>query len=75
MLLFYINYEFNLETSKVRKLIKVVLKVKIQVKYLQNLYKALQWDIKFISERSAVYYNKKRDKRFTLKERDKVYLL
>ena len=75
MSLFYINYEFNLETSKARKLIKVVLKVKVQVKHLQNLHKALQWDIKFISERSAVYHNKKRDKRFTLKERDKVYLL
>ena len=35
----------------------------------------LQRDIKFASERSAVYYNKKRDKGLTLKKRDKVYLL
>ena len=35
----------------------------------------LQWDIKFTAEQSAVYYNKKRDKKFTLKEKNKVYLL
>ena len=35
----------------------------------------LQRDIKFTSERSAVYHNKKRDRELTLKERDKVYLL
>ena len=35
----------------------------------------LQWDIKFTAEWSVVYHNKKRDKEFTLKEREKVYLL
>ena len=35
----------------------------------------LQRDIKFASERSAVYHNKKRDRESTLKERNKVYLL
>ena len=75
VLLFYINYRFNLKTSEERKLIKIALKVKIQVHWLKNLHKTLQYDIKFISEQSAVYYNKKRDKELTLKERDKVYLL
>ena len=31
VLLFYINYRFNLKTSEERKLIKIALKVKIQV--------------------------------------------
>ena len=35
----------------------------------------LQQDIKFAVKQSAVYYNKKRDREFTLKEKDKVYLL
>ena len=42
---------------------------------LKDLHEMLQRDIKFASERSAVYHNKKRDRELTLKERDKVYLL
>ena len=48
---------------------------RIQVNRLKDLHKMLQRDIKFASERSAVYHNKKRDRESTLKERDKVYLL
>ena len=69
------NYRFNSETSESRELVKVVLKVKVQAECLQNLHKTLQRDIKFISKRSAVYYDKKKDRELTLKERGKVYLL
>ena len=42
---------------------------------LKDLHQELQKDIKFASERSAVYHNKKRDRGPTLKKGDKVYLL
>ena len=48
---------------------------RVQVNRLKDLHKMLQRDIKFASERSAVYHNKKRDRGLTLKKRDKVYLL
>ena len=75
MSLFYINYEFNSETNEARELIEIALKVKIQINWLKNLHKTLQRDIKFVTEQSAVYHNKKRDKRLTHKEKNKVYLL
>jgi hypothetical protein len=42
---------------------------------LRNLYEQLSLDIKFISQRTAYYYNTKRSMEPTLKKGDKVYLL
>jgi hypothetical protein len=42
---------------------------------MQNLYKKILRDIKFLRIRSASYYNKKRLKGPRLKKRDKVYFL
>ena len=39
------------------------------------MYKKLQKNIQFLSKRSALYVNKKKDRESTLKKRDKVYLL
>jgi hypothetical protein len=41
---------------------------------LWSLYKELIEQLKFVTERNAFYYNKKRSQELTLKERDKVYL-
>jgi hypothetical protein len=42
---------------------------------MKNLYKELLQDIKFIINKSLMYYNKKRLKRSTLLKGDLVYLL
>jgi hypothetical protein len=42
---------------------------------MKNLYKELLQDIKFIINKSLIYYNKKRLRGLTLLERDLVYLL
>ena len=72
---FYANYGFNPAMNKARGLVMIAQWARVQVNRLKDLHEMLQRDIKFASERSAVYYNKKRDREFTLKERDKVYLL
>ena len=72
---FYANYGFNPATNKVRGLVMIAQWARVQVNHLKDLHEMLQRDIKFTSERSAVYHNKKRDRGLTLKEGDKVYLL
>ena len=72
---FYANYSFNLAMNEVRGLVTIAQWARVQVNHLKNLHEMLQRDIKFASERSAVYHNKKRDRGPTLKEGDKVYLL
>jgi hypothetical protein len=42
---------------------------------MKNLHKELSWDIKFIANKSLIYYNKKRIKGLILSEEDLVYLL
>ena len=42
---------------------------------MQLLHKELQKNIQFLSKRFVLYVNKKRNKDFTLKEKNKVYLL
>jgi hypothetical protein len=42
---------------------------------MKNLYKELSRDIKFIINKSLIYYNRKRLRGSTLRERDLVYLL
>ena len=73
---FFANYEFKSKTLKEsRRFVKIVQRIMIQIEQLQLLYKELQKNIQFLSKRSALYVNKRRDKDFTLKERNKVYLL
>ncbi len=73
---FFANYEFELKTlKKSRQFAQLAQKVTIQIEQLQLLHKELQKNIKFLNKRSALYVNKKKDRNFTLKERDKVYLL
>lgn len=47
----------------------------VAVEQLQELHAELQKDIKFLSTRASIYYNRKRARGPTLKEGDKVYLL
>ena len=47
----------------------------IQIEQLTLLHKELQRNIQFLVKRSALYVNKKRNKDFTLKEKNKIYLL
>ena len=47
----------------------------IQIKQLSLLQRELQKNIIFLSKRSALYANKKRDRKSTLKEKNKAYLL
>ena len=47
----------------------------IQIEQLSLLQRELQKNIIFLSKRSALYANKKRDRKPTLKERNKAYLL
>ena len=47
----------------------------VQVDNIKALHEELALDIKFISQKSAAYYNKSRSMEPTLKEGDKVYLL
>ena len=73
---FFVNYEFELKTFKEsRQFAQLAQKATIQIKHLQLLHKELQKNIQFLSKRSALYANKKRDREFTFKEKNKVYLL
>ena len=73
---FFANYGFESEILKEsRKFAEIAQKAMIQIEQLQLLHKELQKNIQFLSKRSALYVNKKKDKEFTFKERNKVYLL
>ena len=73
---FFANYEFELKTfKKSRKFTKIIQKVTIQIEQLTLLHKELQKNIQFLIKRFALYVNKKRNKNFILKEKDKIYLL
>ena len=73
---FFANYGFESEILKEsRKFAEIAQKAMIQIEQLQLLHKELQKNIQFLSKRSVLYVNKRRNKNFTLKEKDKVYLL
>jgi len=73
---FFANYEFKSETlKKSRKFAQLAQKATLQIEQLQLLQKELQKNIQFLSKRMTLYANKKRDRRSTLKEKDKAYLL
>jgi hypothetical protein len=47
----------------------------MSINLIKNLYKELSRDIEFITNKSLIYYNKKRLRGLTLSEEDLVYLL
>jgi len=73
---FFANYEFESETlKKSREFAQLAQKATLQIEQLQLLQKELQKNIQFLSKHMTLYANKKRDRRFTFKEKDKAYLL
>ncbi len=73
---FFANYEFEPEILKEsREFIQLTQKATLQIEQLQLLQKELQKNIQFLSKRMTLYANKKRDRKSTLKEKNKVYLL
>ena len=73
---FFANYEFESEILKEsREFIQLTQKATLQIEQLQLLQKELQKNIQFFSKRMTLYANKKRDRKSTLKEKNKVYLL
>ena len=74
--LFFANYGFESKIFKEpRKFAEITQKIIIQIKQLTLLHKKLQKNIQFLVKRSALYVNKKKNKDFILKKRNKVYLL
>ncbi len=73
---FFANYEFKSKTlKKSRKFAQLAQKATIQIEQIHLLHKELQKNIQFLSKCIILYVNKKRDKEFTFKKRNKVYLL
>ena len=73
---FFANYEFESEIyKKSRRFAKIAQKTTLQIEQLTLLHKKLQKNIQFLVKRSALYVNKKRNKDFTFKKKNKVYLL
>ena len=73
---FFANYEFESKILKEsRRFVKIVQKIMIQIEQLQLLHKELQKNIQFLSKRSVLYVNKRRNKNLILKEGNKIYLL
>ena len=73
---FFANYEFESETlKKPRRFAQLAQKATLQIEQLQLLQKELQRNIQFLSKRMTLYANKKRDRKSTLKKKDKAYLL
>ena len=76
MTLFFVNYEYNTNLFfKSKKVIVLTEQVNVIVKKMQQIYKELKKDIKFLLHRSAFYHNQHRFRESMLKKRDKVYLL
>ncbi len=76
MSLFFANYEFELKTlKKSREFAQLAQKATLQIEQLQMLQKELQKNIQFLSKCMILYANKRKDREFTLKKRNKVYLL
>jgi len=73
---FFANYEFESKTLKKScEFAQLAQKATLQIEQLQMLQKELQKNLQFLSKCMTLYANKRRDRRFTLKKKDKVYLL
>jgi len=73
---FFANYKFKSKTfKKSHEFAQLTQKATLQIEQLQLLQKKLQKNIQFLSKRMILYANKRRDREFTLKEKNKAYLL
>ena len=73
---FFANYKYNVSLfQELKKAMILIEQVNITVTEMQILYRELKQDIKFLSYRSAFYYNKHHAEASMLKKKDKVYLL
>ncbi len=73
---FFANYEFESKTlKKSRKFVQITQKATIQIEQIHLLHKELQKNIQFLSKHMTLYANKKKDRKSTLKKKNKVYLL
>ena len=73
--LFFMNYGYILIVYKVLLVDSIYTQGAImKVEELKTLYQELVTDIKFITQRAAIYYNRKHSVGPELKEGDKVYL-
>jgi len=73
---FFANYAFKSKTLKKScEFVQIAQKAMIQIEQIHLLHKELQKNIQFLSKCMTLYANKKRDKEFTLKKKNKVYLL
>ncbi len=73
---FFANYEFELKTfKKLHEFAQLAQKATLQIEQLQLLQKELQKNIQFLSKCMTLYANKRRDREFTFKERNKAYFL
>ena len=76
IILFFANHRYNVNLFfKSKKVTMLTEQVNVIVKKMQQIYKELKKDIKFLSHRLTFYYNLYRFKESMLKKRDKVYLL
>ena len=76
MTLFFTNHEYNTNLFfKLKKVTVLTEQVNVTVKKMQQMYKELKKDIKFLLYRSVFYHNQHRFKESILKKRNKVYLL
>ncbi len=73
---FFANYKFKSKTlKKLCEFVQLAQKATLQIKQLQLLQKELQKNIQFLSKHMTLYANKKKDREFTFKKRNKAYLL
>jgi hypothetical protein len=73
---FYANYGYNPPTTvQIGKVTEISKKARIQAEQLKGLHEQLRLDIKFLAQRTSIYYNKKRLKGPRFREENKVYLI
>jgi hypothetical protein len=72
---FYANYGYHPEAYKTPLQGRLAEDATVQVEQLKSLHQELATDIRFLSQRSASYYNKGRSMGPTLKKGDRVYLI
>ena len=73
---FYVNYGLEPDAFRQpRNIEHLAQRVSMSVDLMKNLHEELLQDIEFIANKLSMYYNSKRLKGLTFKEKDPVYLL
>ena len=76
MILFFVNYKYNINLFfKLKKATVLIEQVNIITKKIQQRYKELKKDIKFLLHRLTFYHNLYRSEESMLKKKNKVCLL